>query len=197
MMNEMAQDVNNLSTLPKERKAVLIALIGVLFIVSVVVGANLAKRSGQETPSASPVQNQSTPAVEVKNTTDLSLSPAPLTISTGATKQVSVMLSKTAVSAADVFLTYDPTLVEIADIQNGTVFDRVIRKKIDAGSIAFSAAVSPEKKNSLATGTVFTFTVTALKSGTTTIQFDTGKTITALSGANSLGNTTPMTVEIQ
>jgi hypothetical protein len=193
MIKTLKADWNKLTKLPMERKIILVLLIAVLFTLSIYVGGLLNKQTTEEQA----VEQQSTTPVETKNITDLSLSPDSASMIVGEGKQIDVILSQTPVSVTDISLTYDPTVVQVSNIQNGTVFDRVIRKTAAAGKITFSAAVSPEKKANLTTGTVFSFTVKGLSAGTTTIGFDIAKTITALNGVNSLGNTGEAKIEIQ
>lgn len=198
-MNHMAdilsvkQDVNQLTTLHPKKKLILAGLFFFIFFISVMVGQNISKnkKNTSVTPPAgqSPLGGaQPTPMVSAKPGTELSIAPANQTLGVGQEAKITVVLSKVPVTAADVVITYDPEVVAVSAVQNGAVFERVIRNKVDNGKLIFSASVSPENATQIKEGVVMTFMVKTLAISTgTRLDFDPTATITALNGQNTIG----------
>lgn len=187
----LQKDIAQLKKLDENRRFLVIVFIIVLFIVSIAVGAYINRF---RTPSQLETTAPETPVVspkDAKPTTALALSPAVKTLTVGQSETVSVVLSKVPVTAIDVVLTFDNNVLTVSDVQNGDVFDTVIRRRIEPGQVLFSANVKPENKNALKEGTVMTFKVTPKKAAeSAVIGFDSVKTLTGLDGENTLGTTT-------
>lgn len=191
MADSVSSDFKQINGLDSQKKTLLAAFLFVLFVISLLVGANLNKKADNKTGT----DTQQTATIRPK--TRLTLTPSTATLKVGTTQKVSVDLLELPVTAADIVISFDPEVYSVSNIQNGTVFDRVLTKKIDKGSLTFSGAVAPEQAFSAEKGTLFTFTIKALKDeGSKTIEFDTQKTITALNGENTLGLSTGATYKI-
>ncbi len=174
-----------------QKKAVFAAFLFIIFVLSLLGGAYFSRHAIENDTvyrTASPTE---------KPMTILTLSPASLSLTKGQKQTVTLSLSNVPVTAIDIVLTYDPAVLTVGSLQNGSVFDRVIRQTVGNGKIVYSGAVSPEKKNMLKTGVVLTFSVTPKVMGTGTISFDRTKTITALNGGNTLGSTNELNVEVR
>jgi len=186
-------DLHQVKKLDSNRKMALVLLIGGLFVASILVGRMLSSKTpvSQETPVETDVTTQAQ-----LPSTSLELTPATLSLKVGETQKVSVSLSSLTVTAIDVALLFDPANISVSVIQNGVVFDTVIQSKTNAGQILYSAAVNPTNKDSLRTGEVVSFMVTAKKASTSTISFDPLKTKTALNGENTLGKTNETTITV-
>lgn len=178
--------------LDSQKKAMIAAFLFVLFIMSMMFGAYLSRGKIQQDTVF-----QSIPSPTEKQSTILAFSPATLNLKVGEKQTVAIILSGQTVQAADIVLSFDPTIISISQIQNGSVFERVIRKTSASGQVVYSGSVKPAQGALQTEGTVMTFTATAKKTGTSTISFDAKKTITALNGVNTVGTITSMTVEIQ
>jgi hypothetical protein len=195
MISGIGQDLNKLSTLSVKRQFLLVGLVSVLFALSILVGAYFL---GSNTTPQKVEEGISVPTIKQQpKQTTLSISPASLNMTVGKPLEMTVLLETLPVSATDIVLQFDPAMISISNVQNGNIFDRVIRNKVLAGSVIFSAAVAPENKNNLKTGTVLRFTVTPLKAGSTSIAFDHKKTITAVNGTNTAGTLSNAQIQIQ
>ena len=192
MLENMHTDLKQVKGLPKERKVILGLLIAILFVVSIIVGAYLSQGKTSLLPTGG--TNEQAVVPTTKPSTSLSMTVDNQSLRVGTPSTVSVNLAQLPVSAADIVLTYDPAVLTISNIKNGVVFDRIIRRSIQNGTVTFSAAVSPEKKDQLTEGTVMSFTVAPLKAGSTTIAFDSAKTITAVNGVNTVGQMSDLTL---
>lgn len=190
----LAKDVRDIKKLDDNRKFLLLMLFVVLFVISVLVGGFLAQNRPQtQVPQTAPQRT-----TKLKPTTTLSIVSTSKTLKQGTTEKVTVNLEKTPVTAIDIVLNYDPNLLTVSNIENGTVFARVIRKKIETGKIIYSAAIDTASKTALQTGPVFSFSIRALKSaGSAKITFDPSQTITALNGENTLGSSLGASFNLQ
>lgn len=194
------QDVNQLSTLHPKKKLILVGLFFFIFFISIMVGQNISKnkKNATVTPPTDTTNSQPTPMVSTKPGTELSMAPASQTLGVGQEAKITVVLSKVPVTAADVVITYDPEALAVSAVQNGAVFERVIRNKVDNGKIIFSASVSPEKATQIKEGVVMTFMVKTLaKSTGTRLDFDPTATITALNGQNTIGQVMGATIAVK
>ncbi|MGB4966286.1 MAG: hypothetical protein WBO77_04240 [Microgenomates group bacterium] len=187
LSSTIKQDLAEFNKLDQNRKMAVIAIIFGLFIISIIVGANVTKKSDTDTQTATPT----TGALEnAKPSTTIALSPAKQTIKVGEATKIDVMLSKLPVTAADVILTYDAKQVTVSALTNGTVFPRVIGMKNETGKITYNGSLSEESPTDRKEGVIFSFTVTP-KAGakSVVIDFDHTKTLTAINGENTLGST--------
>ncbi len=186
LSDTIKQDLNEFNKLDQNRKMAVIAIIFGLFVISIIVGANLTRNGNNQNTA-----NTTTAELEnAKPSTTVALSPAKETLKAGQTTKVEVTLSKLPVSAADIVLTYDPKLVTVSGVTNGTVFPKVLNLKNDAGKITYNASLSEGNPTDRKEGVLFSFTITPkASSGTVMIDFDHTKTITAINGENTLGST--------
>lgn len=187
LSSTIKQDLAEFNKLDQNRKMAVIAIIFGLFIISIIVGANVTKKSGSDSTKATPT----TGALEnAKPSTTVALSPAKQTVKVGQATKVDVVLSKLPVTAADVILTYDPKQVTVSALTNGTVFPRVISMKNENGKITYNGSLSEQNPTDRKEGVVFSFTLTP-KAGAKSIvvDFDHTKTLTAINGENTLGST--------
>lgn len=188
----VTNDIKTIKKLDPKRQYVLLGFFVLLFVLSYSIGTMLSRNGNKTaeqtvTPTEAPTQA----------TTTLTLSTASKNLTVGKPETVSVVLSKVPVSAADVVITYDPALLSVSNMQNGSVFTKIVRQKIDTTKIVYSATINPDQKNNLSEGELFTFSVTPKKAGTTVLQFDTKETITALNGTNTLGSSLGAFLTIQ
>lgn len=194
-------DLGNLSSLHPKKKLVLAGLFFFIFFISIMVGQNISKNKKNTTvtpPAADTTNSQPTPMVSTKPGTELSMAPATQTLGVGKEAKITVLLSKVPVTAADVVVTYDAEVLAVSAVQNGVVFERVIRNKVDNGKIIFSASVNPQNAAQIHEGVVITFMVKGLaKSTGTQLGFDPTATITALNGENTIGHVTGSTIIVK
>lgn len=182
----LKKDVDQFNKLDQNRKVVLLAFLGGLFVLSVIVGSRVARRQpAQNMTGGTGVVPTEIPA---RVSTDLAISTEKKDLKVGEEIVATVHLSNLAVPAADIVLQYDPSVLAISNVTNGDVFAQVIRNSVKDGLVTFSGSVNPADKDNLRAGIVFTFTIKPLKaSASTSIMFDPLKTITALDGDNTLG----------
>lgn len=182
------KDLQELSRLEANKKMLLAGLFIFIFVISVIVGQNITKKSTTSTTNEAMPQNGS---VSQKPTTTLSITPGSGTLSVGKQSKMSVLLAKLPVTAIKVTLVYDPKILSVSTIENGGLFQKIVRQKIDNGTVTFAATVLPDKANNLNEGIVVSFMVKPLKAvDSTVIAFDTKDTTTALNGENTLGSAT-------
>ncbi len=188
LSSTIKQDLAEFNKLDQNRKMAVIAIIFGLFIISIIVGANVTKKSGTDssttsTPTSGALEN-------AKPSTTVALSPAKQTVKVGQATKVDVVLSKLPVTAADVVLKYDPKQVTVSGLTNGNVFPRVIGMKDENGKITYNGSLSEQSPTDRKEGVVFSFTITP-KAGakSVVIDFDHTKTLTAINGENTLGST--------
>lgn len=184
----MQNDLNQLKTLPTQKKTVILLLIGFLFIASVVVGSLMSRNKSSDTTSMKKDSTNTGTGAQVAPSTTLTLSPAETTLKVGQSTTMTIDLASVPVAATDIVLSFDPEVLTISDVKNGDVFARVIRNKVEEGKLVFSASVDPNNAENLKLGKVVTFKVTAKKvAESSLLQFVQGDTITALNGENTLG----------
>lgn len=178
------KDLKDLKKLDPQTKVYLIIFILLVFIASILVG--LSMRAGQSQSSSH--ETQLIEPTEAP-TTNLSLDPPSKNMRVGEVTDVTVILSKTPVQAADIVITFDPKVFSISNIRNGTILPNILKQNLEQGKLTYSASVDPEAKNEL-TGEVFTFSLRALSPATSSaIDFDKNMTITSSEGKNTLGLT--------
>lgn len=169
-----------------------IALIGIVFFVfavSLIMGLLIAQKD------KSPKNN-----IAEENqlgSTQLMLKPQAVSLQKGESTQVMVEIAGSPSQAADVVITFDPKLLKASEIVNGNVFPDLLRSEIKENQLVVSSAVDPNNPTNLKTGTVFSFTITAMDSGTATLEFNKDLTITAHSGTNTLGTAESVTISVR
>jgi len=193
---DIKSDVQQFHSLHPNKKLAILGIIFIVTISSIFLGVYLNKNNQQQAPTAQQ-PSETLPSDQETGSTTLSLSPVATSVQVGEETQVSVLLGKSSVQAVDVVVTFDPTMFEASNIVNGDVYEDMLIKKVEDGKVTVSAAVSPNDPTNLKTGTLFTFSLKALKAGSGQIQFDSKKTITAKNGVNTLGSTTPVTIAVQ
>lgn len=181
-MPDIVKDLQHLKTLAPKQKILILAVFVALFVLGLVFGIAFTRRA------TAPL---STPTISilptVKPTADLSLQPAEATLSVGETLPVSVVLTKEGVQAIDVFLSFDPQYLSIANIEPGSDFPMVIRQDLSVARLAVSVSRKPDNPTP-ETGEVFSFTLTALSAtDSASISFDSEATIAARNGENIVG----------
>src|SRR3989338_8403617 len=189
----LVEDIKDFNSLDPQKKLMVAGIVLILFVGSIFVGAYLSKgRSGSTNKQTT---NEVATAPSKKPSTTLKIV-AKEAMKVGESQVVTVDLSNVAVTAADIVVSYDPDILTVADVQNGTVFAKVIQKKIDTtnGLVTFSGSVDPSNPNDLKMGKVMSFKVRAKKDARATLlQFAKDDTVTAINGENTLGLTTGTT----
>lgn len=198
----LKKDWKEVKKLDQNRKLLIIVLFAVVFVASILIGAFLfAPKQFEQLTSSLPGNQQAQNQIPTsKPSTNLTINPGSGTIAAGEDQQISVDLAGLPVSAIDISLTWDPQLLQVTDLENGDVFQKMIVNKLSEGKIRYSASLSPEEQTSPSTGSVITFTATALEAASgseVSIQFDPIETITALNGENTLGSTTDATFIVE
>ncbi len=190
------KDLKNIGKLPPEKKLAIVFILIILFIVSYSVSKSLSNRN-LVTQGPGTADESGTASAQMQPRTGLTISPVSKNLSIGKQEKLEVVLSKLPVTAVDIVLTFDPTLVDVTNVQNGPLFQRVLQNKVDNGKIIFSAAVTPQNATNTKEGTVFTFMVKAKKEAPAAlIGFDPRATVAALNGENMLGSTVGGTYKI-
>lgn len=192
-MDNIQTDLKDFNQLHPNRKLAVFGIILFVFILSIFIGVYFSKSRTQTTTET----ETPAPTGAVTATTGLTLVPSAETVAVGDQIKVSVMLEGEAVQAADVVVKYDPTIFTASTVTNGTAFESIVREEIKDGTVSITAAVSPTAANDLKTGEVFSFTLTALKAGSTELSFDPELTITAKNGVPTLKNAQSVTVSVQ
>lgn len=191
----LKQDLKDLKKLDPQTKVYVIIFIILIFIASILTSSSFI--SPGNSPSAAETENQ-TENITEEPTTTLSITPSSDTLSVGDVIAVSVILSKTPVTAVDISLSYDPKVFGVSDIKKGSVFPTLLNQKIEAGKIIVSASIDPEGAKNPTTGDVFSFSLKALvPSENSLIQFDKELTTTAVAGENTLGLTVDANFTVQ
>ncbi len=177
-------DLNKFTNLDPQRKVMVVGLVFGLFLVSLIVGSYLSR---PKSPTSQTPQQQ---VPQEQNVTTLTVSPNQKTLKVGESQIVEVTLDKLPVPAADIVIQYDPAVLQVANVKNGTVFQRIIKNNVSEGKIVYSGSINTDGETQPETGVLFTFSVKALKeSAQTLLTFDPVATITALNGDNTLGQT--------
>lgn len=198
------KDLSELQTMHGHKKALLLVVFVVLFILSMTFGRKLTQKSQVKTqpnaisPTAMVENTQEQTADESSTTqkTSLSITPKTSTLKAQESAELSVFLTGVPSSAIDIVLSYDPELISISDITKGPLFDRVLLNKVDEGKMYFSGVINPDKLSEIGEGAVVSFKVTGLAQGNATISFVQEETVTALNGQNTLGQTVPGTITV-
>lgn len=186
-MDDVKKDINEFQNLHPNRKLAVFGIVLFVFVLSIIVGiyfSRMSDRAGQD--------NRQQPEVEL-GASKLMIVPEAEAVAVGDTITVSVMIEGEAVPITDVVISYDPEVFAASDVANGSVYDSIIRESIENGQIMVTAAVSPSNPDLLRTGEIFTFTLEALKPGTSELTFITDDslkdtTIAAKDGRNTIEN---------
>jgi len=184
-------DIAQIQGMHSHKKAMLVVGLLVLFVLSMTFGRKMFQKSTNNaipTPSvASPVETADQGTLAGKTT--LSITPNTGTLAVGESTSFSVLLTGIPVSAIDLVVAFDPSVVSISNIVKGPLFDRILRSKVENGKIYFSGVINPDKLAQISEGEVVSFTATGIASGSnspiTLVQEDIQ---TALNGQNTLGS---------
>lgn len=189
----LKKDIRSFKNLDPNRKFLVLVLFAGVFLASLVVGSMLfGTGDGSPLPIPGRADQEEAAVPTAVPSTTLSLDPSSATLTAGQAQTVSVMLEGVAVTAADVVVTFDPTMVSVSNLTNGEILPQVIQSDITEDAVVYSASVSAQEPGATDTGPVFTFDVTPLAAASgseISLQFDPIDTITALEGANTLGTT--------
>ncbi len=188
-MNTLQNDVQQFNQLHPHRKLATFGIILFVFVLSVVIGVYYSKKQSAQTDTT-------TTQSESNSTTSLALAPSAEMTKVGETFTVSVLLNGQPVQATDIVITFDKTMFKASNILNGKVFDNLIRQDITPGMISVTGAVQATANPEMKTGEVFTFTMEALKKGTSELKFDKNLTITAKNGVNTLSNAQNISIQV-
>lgn len=192
--NPVTNDVNQFNQLDSRKKFTIIGIIAVLFVASVFVGSMINKKSDDTAQKTTEETTSDQGAAQ----SVLAIMPKEATLAVGKTQTFEVTLSQTPVAAVDIVVSYDPSVLQLSNVKNGTAFPSVIQNKFDGKTLVFSSSVAATKKDATSSGKVLTFDVTAKKKATSTLlEFVQGETITAVNGENTLGTATGAMIKVQ
>ncbi|MBP9797605.1 hypothetical protein KBC70_00475 [Candidatus Woesebacteria bacterium] len=169
-MENVQKDMQDFNNLHPNRKLAVFGIILFIFVLSILVGVYFTQSKGtMKTDRTNP-----TGTVASSKTTTLSLVPSTAEVKVGSQVKVSVMLSGEAVPAADVVVNYDPAFFALSDtdILVGSAFKSIPFKKVENGKIIVSTLVDLSKPTEVNTGEVISFTLEALKPGSSELSFD-------------------------
>lgn len=190
-VDSLQKDIVDFKSLSPQIKFLLAIQVIILFILSILVGVLFSPQFNNQV-KRNP-NTDLTSALNDKSATQLSIIPQDEIMKVGEERIMSVQMSGAPVTAADIVITYDPTLLEVSNVSNGEIFGREIINNIEAGKITFSAAKNVDDNSQdkdASTGAIFGFAVKALKKvETTRLEFSLDETITAEDGRNTLGVT--------
>ena len=153
-----------------------IALITVILVAT--LGFYLIKTS----PFSSSKTAENTPLQQVSGSS-ISFDPAMINLTLGQQATVNIQLDpdKLSVAAVTISLSYDPTLLKIVSLKNGTMFTNILSSaKIQNGKATLSVATPPDSKGESLAGTVATVTVQSLSNKASNISFNTDTMAVAL-----------------
>lgn len=151
--------------MPKKTLALITGLVVVTIVLFIV-----ALRAGQQqqapsAPSASPMAQQPTP--EIPAHTVLQLGPNPITVAPGQTSTVNITMdtSDNNVTAVQLELGYDPTIVSILKITPGTMFASqpvvlIDKDNTTTGRYTYAFGITPNSQPVKGSGIVATITFT-------------------------------------
>ncbi|MEK7571046.1 MAG: cohesin domain-containing protein [Patescibacteria group bacterium] len=155
--------------MPKKTLALISGLVLVtiiLFIVAFNANRQQQEQQSQIVPSSAPIA-QGTPAPSVPAHSVLSLSPNPLAVAPGQQGKIDVAIdtSDNDVTAVQLELSYDPTLVSNVQLTPGALFENpvVLINKVNAqeGKVTYAVGITPNRPTLKGTGSVATITFTA------------------------------------
>lgn len=190
-METVQTDVQQFNQLHPHRKLAIFSIILFVFVVSVAVGVYYSRRSSSPKETMSDTQSDPT------SSTIISLIPSEEVVKVGDTFTVTVLLSGKPAQASDIFVNFDSSMFSASQIVNGKVYANLFRQDIKDGVVSVSGAVEPVAQPDMKTGELVTFTLKALKKGTSDITIDKSKTLTAVNGANTLSKVENITIEVE
>lgn len=202
-MENIQKDMQDFNNLHPNRKLAIFGIILFIFVLSILVGVYFTQSKGSMKTDKG---NQNTSAKTAEGTTSLSLVPSTTDVKVGSKVKVSIMLSGEAVPATDIAINYDPAFFALsdADILVGSSFKSIPFKKVMNGKIIISTLVDLSKPTEVSAGEVASFTLEALKSGSSMLSFDTEaekdvhKTITSrIGGIDTLKTAQGTTITIK
>lgn len=195
----LSKDIKDFSNLDPQKKMIVAGIVLLLFIGSIFVGAYLS-RSGSSVPNdTNNVDTTQGPNVPTKKPSTALAILGENTMKVGTTQTITVSLSNIPVTAADIIVSYDPEIFSVSNIENGTVFPKIIQNKLNEedGTVVFSGSVDPSNPENLMQGDVMSFTIKALKEAKASLlQLNRDETITAINGENTLGLTTGLSIKV-
>lgn len=185
MIGSIKQDFFNFKTLSPQVKFLLLFQLGVLFIVSLLVGYIFSPDRGGNI-IAPPIVKQQV-QVAAKGGTTLQIIPKEAVVKVGAKQTFTVELVGEPVSVTDIVLSFDPKYITISEVAKGEQFDNLIVSTIKDNRLYYSANYSPEAWPQARPGSIFTFTATALsKTEETKISVVKEETATVRDNKNTL-----------
>jgi hypothetical protein len=162
---EMFYDEYRVKNMPRKTLALITGLVLVTVVLFVIaLRTNNSKPAEIATPSAVPA----TPVPVA--TAVLSLSPNPITVKPGQQGTVDVMIDSAdnAVTAVQLELAYDPTIITNVKITKGALFPQpvILKDKNDnkTGRYTYMIAIQPRQATIQGSGPVATITFTAARS---------------------------------
>lgn len=204
-MDNLQKDVQDFNNLHPNRKLAVFGIILFIFVLSILVGVYFTQSKTQMSSSDDLMVEKDAQKADASATT-LSLVPSKESVNVGDTVKVSVMLSGEAVPATDIVVEYDPAYFAVsdADIVIGSAFKSIPFKKVANGKISASALVDLNNPSNVQTGEVMSFSLEALKAGSSKLSFDVEtekdvqKTITSkVGGIDTLKNAQGTTITIK
>jgi len=193
--DSLRRDIVDFKTLTPQVKFLIVIQVIILFILAILVGVLFSPQFNNQVK-----QNPNSERTGSTNSTQLSIKPQDEIMKIGEERVISVHMTGTPVTAADMVLTFDPQVLEVSAVTNGDMFAKEIYNKVEDGKMYFSVAqnvdgagVKPKRTSDL----VFNFTIKALKKiETTKIEFSLDETITAEDGKNTLGVAQPAEIHV-
>ena len=156
------------------KRSTVIIVLGFLsgLSVSILVIAFLQSRPLQDEVTVRRRQTELNQIIENRGA-ELSFGPAQ-TVSVDDEFTIPIVLDSKEfhVNSADISISYDPTLIEILSVENGTVFNQLVAEEIlsEKQRVEFSLVMEPEKTFT-GIDTIATLTARTLRSGTVTLAF--------------------------
>lgn len=154
--------------------ACIVALVGVSFFIVIQV---MKKNSNTAMESPKTTSEIGTALTLVAGASELAVNES---------TDIAVILENTPAQAVDIVITFDPNLVSISNVQNGSVYPSIVRQDIRDSQLVVSTRVDADNSTDLKAGDVFSFTVTALAPGNAHIGVNKDLSITATKNKNTL-----------
>jgi hypothetical protein len=151
--------------MPKKTLALISGLVLVTLILFV-IALNNSNTTLAPSPAPQQLQNQVSPAVPAHSV--LSLSPNPVTVVPGQRGSVAVNIntSDNAVTAVQLEIGYDPTIITNVQVTPGGLFQNPIplinRNDVKTGRFTYAYGITPNSPTIQGAGSVATITFTAL-----------------------------------
>lgn len=115
-----------------------------------------------------------TPLVFAVEAASLKFNNSSATVSNGGTFQIEVVVDpgSDSVNSADVYVSYDGTLLKATGVSAGSLFPTVTNDVATSGTVYIAGMVNDPANSISSSGTVAIITFEALKEGTGTLSFD-------------------------